>query len=383
MCSGGEFRAAPVPRGANWVVGQEVGLDLLGPAPGVRHGWLAMRPAIAALAFVVALVAVGVPVAGHLYSRPLATVAYLSVDINPSFEVGVDARGRTSSVTALNDDAAKLILGRSFSGPAQKVIATLVSLSVAAGYLGTPDALVIITSSPAPVRTPTVQVNSQPAGAGAGAATAVAERVLADAKASVEATLARQKRTNPVQGLKVDAETRDEAHNAGLSQGKFAILLAAQNENLPVTVEDLKSGSVTQAIKNAGGQVGEVVGKAARVKDFRPLAQEYRDKSSVPVKNGKDKNKEQDKDQSKEQGEEQGKEQGKEPGKVQTAPAPGKDDGQPPRPALPAKPEGDQEEGQGTNPEPDTKSGSKKDGAPESRPGTGNDAGRRNPQGGR
>ncbi len=337
LCPGGEFRAAAVPDGAHWVVGQEVRLDHSMAARGAWRNWLSARPAVAALALLVALVAVGMPVAGRIYNRPLATVAYLSVDINPSFEVGMDARGRTSSVTALNDDAAKLIQGRSFSGPVHKVVSQLVEMAVDAGYLGTPDGLVIITTSPAPSATVSAQTTQTRV---ATPETAVAEKALADTKASVEATLAKANKTNAVQGLKVDAETREEAHNEGLSQGKFAILLAAQGENLRVSVDDLKSGSVTQAIKNAGGQVGEVVGKAAQVKDFHPLVQEFRDRSE------KDKDKGQDKDQDKSKDASGNKDKGSQG----TVPAQGKDAGKSPKPAGSTKPEGDEDKDKGSNP---------------------------------
>ena len=334
---GGEFRAAAVPRGARWVVGQEVRLDHLMAARGVWRGWVSARPAVAALALMVALVAVGLPVAGHIYSRPLTTVAYLSVDINPSFEVGIDTRGRTSSVTALNADAAKLILGRSFSGPVRKVVSQLVDMAVGAGYLGTPDGLVLITTSPAPPATVNAQGNTA-----AATGKAVAEKVLADTKASVEATLAKANKTNAVQSLKVDADTREEAKNEGLSQGKFAILLAAQGENLAVSVDDMKTGSVAQVIKKAGGKVGEVMGKASEVKDFHPLIQEFHDKAK-----GSDKDRVKDQDTDKDTDKDSGRDNGKEKDKAGQQ-------GQVTMPAItpagPTKPEGDQDKGKGTNP---------------------------------
>ena len=60
----------------------------------------------------------------------------VTMDINPSVELIVDANGGVVSVTALNDDGATLIAGESLCGKPLKTVAEqIVSLAVQTGFL--------------------------------------------------------------------------------------------------------------------------------------------------------------------------------------------------------------------------------------------------------
>ena len=67
--------------------------------------------------------------------------AMISVDINPSFEVYVDANGNVLSIEAVNDDAATMDVSMFLGMPAQEAVAGIINSSEAAGFIHGEDEL--------------------------------------------------------------------------------------------------------------------------------------------------------------------------------------------------------------------------------------------------
>ncbi|MGN7456440.1 anti-sigma-I factor RsgI family protein [Paenibacillus pasadenensis] len=118
-------------------VGQEV--ELPPAVRAVRPRW--MLPAAAgALAL---LLAIPVLYAGRAAAHPV--VAYISLDINPSFEVGVDADLMVRQLRAVNADAVPLVQELDYSGqPASLVMEELAERLAESDYLKQETAKVLL-----------------------------------------------------------------------------------------------------------------------------------------------------------------------------------------------------------------------------------------------
>jgi hypothetical protein len=83
-------------------------------------------------------------------------------------------------------------------------------------------------------------------------------------KQSVQKSVANRKLGTVIQSIKVSAETKKSAEEAGISPGKYAIYLEALDKGLQVSIDDFKNNSISKVIKEAGGNPGEIIGKASQ-----------------------------------------------------------------------------------------------------------------------
>lgn len=67
-------------------------------------------------------------------------MAYIAIDINPSFELGVLDDGSVSTITALNEDAESLDTTSLIGLPSDEVIEAIVLMATEAGFIDTTDA---------------------------------------------------------------------------------------------------------------------------------------------------------------------------------------------------------------------------------------------------
>ncbi len=124
----GEFLRAPAGR-EGWWPGQEVTWP-------DREPRACLRPAVALACVLVLLLAGSGLVYRHWWGLGPA-VAYVSVDINPSLELGVDARERVCSARAFNPDGERLLAGLAYRHRnLGKTLSDLTIRAVEQGYLG-------------------------------------------------------------------------------------------------------------------------------------------------------------------------------------------------------------------------------------------------------
>lgn len=263
----GEFLATRARTG--WEVGTEV---TLGPAilPAAR-AWYRPAAAVVAAAIVLAVFVQGMPL------LPGPTVAYVTVDINPSVELAVDGRERVTSATPLNDDGRLIIeAGDLRRRSVDEAIAELVRRAARAGYMGAgQENSIIITSVPSdgPDLPPGLKQKIETG------------RKQANSILSAEGLRGR------VETLQASPQMREEARQLGLSPGKYAIYLEARAAGLDISLENLRVNKIVKAIKDAGGVPGEIIGRAHQEKDFEGLLNRHgagRGKDQDATDKGKD-----------------------------------------------------------------------------------------------
>lgn len=195
------------------------------------------------------------PFLSSLFPVSRQVVAYVSIDINPSVELGLDEKGIVREVIGLNEDGVNLLKTlKVLNYPVEKAVRLITDEAAKKHYLASDkDNNILVTFS-------TREENDQakvPANA----------QVLARLENALDAgvkTTALQERNIQVQVelLEVSAQIQQQARENGLSAGKYAVMLEAQQAGLEINVDDLKFSNVVKAIKDAGGIPGQIISKA-------------------------------------------------------------------------------------------------------------------------
>lgn len=182
-------------------------------------------------------------------SQANEVVAYLTMDINPSIEIGFDEKERVRELRAVNEAGSRLIEGIAYKGQELENVATIIlEKASSAHYLDAPHKDILIAS---------IWMNSSEK------QIAEFERVLAQ---SLDGELrnwleAHDKPADSVTitTLFLPSELKSEADSLGISAGKMAIYLMAKNEGYLLELESLKKQSIDKATEAIGG-VSQIVG---------------------------------------------------------------------------------------------------------------------------
>jgi len=253
-----------------------------------------------------------------LFPARQQVVAYVSIDINPSVELGLDEEGIVREAVGLNEDGTELLSAlHVVNQPVDEAIRLITEEAAKKHYIA-PDKEnnILVTFSTRegkqkvavlgtekgtekgaeneianetanetghdPVNTlpeseteKDLQVTAEKPEADTAPVTTVAktarekvpykkilvrlERVLNE---EVKTALHQQNIEARVDLLEVPAEIQQEAKKRGLSAGKYAVMLEAKEAGLEINVEDMKFSSVVQAIKEAGGIPGQIISRA-------------------------------------------------------------------------------------------------------------------------
>ncbi len=241
LTTDGEFKKYKMP-GA--MVGEEVTLPSTRPLP----YWLA---AAALLLFVLT------GVVGRIYLYPPAgeLYAYVSMDINPSLELAVSRSGKVTGIKALNQDGERLAEEVAvIDTPVEDAVAEILAAARKLGYLVSGGNTVVFGVTPVV--------------AGSEDRLELGRRLKETARKKLPPDNA------VVAVLSVGTRLREEARSLGISPGKYAILLEAQEHGLNVSVETLAGDSIAHVIKQAGGNPGQIIGRAE--KDRRLMKDDYK-----------------------------------------------------------------------------------------------------------
>jgi hypothetical protein len=229
-----------VKRMAQFVVGEEIyDHTAVRSVPRIRQRLLQTG----AFASVILLV-----LFGFLLFRTPPVVAYVTMDINPSIELGLDSKERVRELRAVNEDAQEIIAGMKYRGQnLESVMNELARKLVDQHILTLDDGEIVIASVPVRVVEEQWEIR-------------VAEKMK---QILTEAT----KRENPEQLETLDVttvflpeEVRDEAEANGVSSGKMAFWLISRSQGHELTLETLKSQSLKKIAASWGG-VNKVMSK--------------------------------------------------------------------------------------------------------------------------
>lgn len=163
---------------------------------------------------------------GHLYNglRP-EVVAYVTLDINPSIELGIDSEERVLKARGLNADGKELLARVRVTGQnLDRAMESLLDEAMRDSYIK-PDAENVILS--------TVTIEDKD--------TSISkEKVLK----AIDIPLHTSKVKADVVVEQVTPELRQEAKRTGLSSGRYLLQIKAQNRGVSITEQELKTKSL-------------------------------------------------------------------------------------------------------------------------------------------
>jgi len=172
---------------------------------------------------------------GFAYSTP---TSYLSVDINPSVELGINALGQVVSAEALNDDGKDILSGISVTGmKVKKAVNIIVDAAADKGYLNEDGSSVVSLTAATDDKEK-------------------ADKLTKDAEEGTEAALTENETSAEVSQAAISKARRDAAIKAGISPGKMNLVqkLWEVTENDGVAAIE---GDYDEILKFADDKFGE------------------------------------------------------------------------------------------------------------------------------
>ncbi|NLC37872.1 MAG: anti-sigma factor domain-containing protein [Clostridia bacterium] len=245
-------------QGAMPQVGEEIFLS--GQEKPSRKSKLALVAVAAALIFLFLPFSI---LPAVLTAGKMAEVAWVTLDINPSLEYGVDRDLRVIRVNALNAEAERLIEGQNIMHqPIEEVIPLTVRRASELGFFHAAKENNIL-----------ITVSSQDEG-GQKQDQGLSAQLMEKASQVLESTNVRAS----VDVLVVPSELRPQAQEFNLSVGKYVIMLEGLQEGLPIEASHLQKRSIQSAIASAGGDFQKLVTQAKKEKDLKALEQKVKNK---------------------------------------------------------------------------------------------------------
>lgn len=247
----GEFSRIPVGR-RKLSIGMEVTLPSqrrMFPAYG--KSWMTLTAAVFAFLAILPWMSMRMGQFGEV-------VAYADMDINPSIQLGLDNDGEVAFADPYNDDGRRVLSEISVVGlDMDDAAAKITEQAVDDGFItkGRKSAIVIALT---PV--PGQQIDDNWEG---------------QLKSAVNSTLTAEKQVAEVETFKASPELRLNAKKQGLSVGKYMLLLAAREKNLPLTVAYVKKNSIGDVISSKGVDPVALVKTAHTTKDWEKIAARY------------------------------------------------------------------------------------------------------------
>ncbi|MBD0379878.1 anti-sigma factor domain-containing protein [Paenibacillus sedimenti] len=167
-------------------------------------------------------------------------VAYVTLDINPSVEIGIDNQEVVQDLRGLNTDGETLIQSLEFKGKSLEAVTSEILDKAEQGALAKGEADIIISST---VVEEKAAINDE----------AIATKLKEQVSKHIEQTHPDQVKNYEVTAFAAPQEVRQEAKASGVSAGKYAIYLNALNNGTKVSLDDIKSVSIHQLAKDNGG----------------------------------------------------------------------------------------------------------------------------------
>lgn len=179
-------------------------------------------------------------------------VAYLSMDINPSVEIGVDKNEKVRELRALNEDGELIIKGLTYKGVnVEAVAAAILERAKDSHYLDTPNKDIFITSVLL-VDNTALKLDYE----------SILAKKVDQTLRDLIVELAAEAASANITTMSIPNELREEAAANGISSGKMAVYLMAKEEGYQLELEQMKEQSIDKVTESIGG-VKTIVDHAA------------------------------------------------------------------------------------------------------------------------
>lgn len=249
----GEFTRVPI-RKRQLEVGMEITLPLRRKSRAFHmpslSGWVAAAAAVM-LMFMS-------PLTGLLNSSGSEVVAYVNIDINPSIELAINSKQDVVAAEPINNDGRQVLSEVNVRGKEMdEATALITKQAIKDGFLG-------------PKASNAVMIALTPS-----QGEAISTSWENNLKASVKNVLQEEHQVASVDTMVGSQELRLNARKQGLSVGKFAVLLAARENNLPITVAEVKEKSITEIIKDNGAKAAALITTKHTTKDWDVIAAKF------------------------------------------------------------------------------------------------------------
>ncbi|MFW2499664.1 anti-sigma-I factor RsgI family protein [Clostridium diolis] len=208
-----------------------------------------------------ASIAVAFSLGGGVYAYAKTPVAYVSLDINPSVELGVNAFDTVVSAEAYNEDGEKVLEGTNLvNTKVDNAVSTVITNAISDGYIKE-DSTNVTTAAAVEI---TVSTDKD----------GLADKLNESLKETADETLKNNDLEAEVETDKVALARRDEARQLGITPGKLNLIQKLQALDPSIKVDDYKSISVKEIQK--------------KTKELRKMTRN--DNDAVDVKNSVDTN---------------------------------------------------------------------------------------------
>lgn len=187
-----------------------------------------MKKKLVAAACMATLIVGGGGAAYGYYQTP---VSYLSLDINPSVEIGVNAFDKVVKVKGINDDGIKILANVNIKGSNVTVaVSTLVYSAVDNGFIANDGSSVVSLTSETDDSNTAAELEN-------------------DAETGANQALQETDKTATVIKDNVALARRDQARTLGISPGKLNLINKLQKVDPTATVDEYKDASVKDIMK--------------------------------------------------------------------------------------------------------------------------------------
>ncbi|MNC12757.1 Anti-sigma-I factor RsgI [compost metagenome] len=194
-----------------------------------------------------------------------SVVAYVSIDINPSIELGIDKNKRVREMKGLNDKGLEIVRSVSYKGRSMDdVTDKILQKAEEMKLFATGEADIVIASTV--VKEDAALDDTQ-----------VTEALKQQVLAHVVTKHPEEADKIKVTAFAAPAEIVDTAKENGLSLGKYSVYLNAKNAGHDIKVEDLQKDSIHNIASVEGGIASLLDTKSLEKESIRELLKEEKD----------------------------------------------------------------------------------------------------------
>ena len=190
----------------------------------------------------------------QLFIYPQMTVAYVTVDINPSIELGLNKYDKVTTVQGLNQEGINLLNKIQIKKlPVDKALEIVTEEAIKERYINIDkENAIIISYSP---QKPTKK-NEELSSTISSAEIKLEENILED---KIIEVIERNQQKAIVELINVSDKARAEASELGISTGKYTLMLEAWDEGIEISHESIKVNNIISSIKETGVNPGEFI----------------------------------------------------------------------------------------------------------------------------
>jgi len=206
------------------------------------------------IAAVLALIVIPL-LALQLFIYPQMTVAYVTMDINPSIELGLNRYDKVISARGLNEDGILLLDNMELKNiPVDRAIEMVTEKAIKEKYISTDkeNAIIISYASEKPVRNESPKINSNQE------SQLVKQEALEN---KVKQVIAENQQEAIVEIVEASPKVRSKANELGLSTGKYTLMLEAWDEGLEISLDSIKVNNIISVLQEKGVNPGQFINK--------------------------------------------------------------------------------------------------------------------------